>query len=417
MAKVRASIGSRSQVEYLRRLSVVFAVELRLKIVTELFLEEMSPKQFYDEFGGGSLSRVDRNFKKLADHGWLRHLRSETGGRRRGATEHFYRATELAVFHNEIWPLVPYSMRVAISWRTFGQLAERVREALRAETLDARPDSHLSWTTVALDRLGWERLMSAADALFETIFEQQAEARLRISQTGERPMVATIALAAFESPPPSRGVERPPTGPSLAPSQRDSAVPFSVRVSKAFADELCLKIVAEANLRELSAPQFHAEFGGDSEAGIRRRFKKMEETDWLTRVSRKTGGRRRSAVEHFYRATGPAIFDEESWDSVPAAVKPTCSWTTFKQLAEKFREAIATGTLEARLDNHLSWSLLYLDQRGWERVASAVDSLFATVFEERDAADARIAESGEQPILTTVGLAAFESPRATVREP
>lgn len=410
--------GIEPRVEYLRRLSVVFALDLRINIVTELYLREMSPKQFHEEFGGGSISRVDKNFKKLTEHGWLRYIRSEgPGGSRRGAHEHFYRATKLAVFDNETWALVPYSMRVAISWRTFKILAERVRDALKTKTLDARADSHLSWTTVVLDQLGWERVVGAVNALFASIFEEQDDAKLRISHSGEKPMVATVALTAFESPtrPQSPGGEQ--VAPRLAQVHKEPAIPFMLRVSKAFADELCVKIVAEANLREISAPLFHAEFGGDSVEGIRRRFKKMESVGWLEQVNQKTGGRRRSAVEFFYKATGPAILDNESWAKVPDSIKPTYSWATFSTLADRVKEAILAGTFEARLDNHLSWSVLRLDQEGWEKVTTAVDALFALIFEEWDAAEARLAGSGEEPIMTTVGLAAFESPGKPVKEP
>jgi hypothetical protein len=415
MAKV--STGVKSRMAFLRRLSVVLAVELRIKIVTELYLREMSPKQFYEEFGGGSISRVDRNFKRLAEHGWLRYIRSETGGERRGATEHFYRATELAVFDNETWALVPYSMRVAISWRTFKILAERVRDALNARTLDARAESHLSWTTVVLDQGGWERVITAIDELFRSIFEEQEEAKLRISRTGEKPMVTTVALTAFE---PARraaasGGER--VTPQLADIRKESPIPFPLRVSKVLADELCVKIVAEANLREMSAPLFHAEVGGDSAEGIRRRFKMLERVGWLKQVSQKTGGRRRSAIELFYKATGPAIFDREGWADVPDSIKPTYSWTVFKTLAEQVKKAILAGTFEARLDSHLSWSVLCLDQQGWENVTAAVDALFALVFEEWELAEARLAESGEQALSTTIGLAAFESPERAAKEP
>lgn len=72
-------VGIKSRAAHLRRLSVVFAIELRLKIVTELYMREMSPKQFHEEFGGGTLSRVTHNFEKLAEHGWLRYIRSEGG--------------------------------------------------------------------------------------------------------------------------------------------------------------------------------------------------------------------------------------------------------------------------------------------------------------------------------------------------
>lgn len=41
-------IGAKAQASYLRRLAIVFADELRLKIVTELYMREMSPTQFYE---------------------------------------------------------------------------------------------------------------------------------------------------------------------------------------------------------------------------------------------------------------------------------------------------------------------------------------------------------------------------------
>jgi hypothetical protein len=407
----------KSRMAYLRRLSVVFAIELRLKIVTELYLREMSPTQFYGEFGGGSVSRVDRNFKRLAEHGWLELIRSESGGDRRGGVENFYRATELAVFDNETWALVPYSIRVAFSWRTFKTLAERVRDALKANTLDARADSHLSWTTMGLDQVGWERMVAAIDALFESLFAAQEDAKLRIFHSGEKPMLATVALTAFESPtrPRSLGDER--VTPRLVETCKDSPVPFPLRVSKVFRDELCVKIVAEANLREISAPLFHAELGGDTVERIRRRFKVLEENEWLKKTEEKTGGKRRGAREHFYRATGPAIFDKEDWADVPNSIKPSYSWMIFKTLGEKVKEAILAGTFEARLDNHLSWSVLRLDQQGWEDVAAAIAALFALVLKEQEDAEDRIARSGEKPITTTIGLAAFESPKTATKEP
>jgi hypothetical protein len=54
----RIWIGIKSRAAHLRRLSVVFAVEIRLKIVTELYMREMSATQFFEEFGGGSPSLI-----------------------------------------------------------------------------------------------------------------------------------------------------------------------------------------------------------------------------------------------------------------------------------------------------------------------------------------------------------------------
>ena len=78
-------------------------IRVRIEIVTEAYMREMSPKVFFDEFGGGSLSRVSQHFEKLAAGEWLWLERTETGGRRRGGVEHFYRAKELVIFEDEAW--------------------------------------------------------------------------------------------------------------------------------------------------------------------------------------------------------------------------------------------------------------------------------------------------------------------------
>lgn len=413
MAKIW--VGKKTRTSYLRRLAVVFADELRLKIVAELYMREMSPSGFHAEFGGGSVTRVDRHFKRLAEHGWLRLVRSESGGQRRGGREHFYRTTELAVFDDETWSMVPYSIRVAFSWRTFGQLAERVHEALGAGTFDAQPDSHLSSTPLLLDEFGWDQVIGAVDELFESLFEEQADAKLRIFNSGEKPLLATVALAMFESPPHPRGVEDGVRSELVA--GQCSPVPFPQRIAKVFADDVCLEIIAETNLQEMSARQFHEEVGGAPVDGIRRRFKMLAEIGWLSKVSEKRGGKRRGATEHFYRATAPPITGTQSWVDVPDSIRASYRWHTFEQLSDQVKEAIDAGTFEARTDNHLSWSLLRLDQQGWENVAAAVNALFAFVLDAEDEAKQRMSRTGTRPITATLALAAFESPKNSVKAP
>ena len=100
-------------------------------------------------------------------------MRSETGGNRRGARESFYRATGLAFIDNETWALLPYSMRVAFSWRTFKLFAERTDRAFAAGAFAPRAGSSFECETLVLDQVGWDRLMSAIDALFASLFEER----------------------------------------------------------------------------------------------------------------------------------------------------------------------------------------------------------------------------------------------------
>lgn len=197
-----AQSGARNQrdADYTLRVAKVFAEPLRIKIVMELNVREMSPKQFFDEFGGGTISRVSRHFDVLTEFGWLDLVRTESGGRRRGAVEHFYRATQPAVFDNETWAPLPKSMKEMVSAGIFEELGERVRRAIEAGTMDARADRHFSWAPLLLDQCGWENVLARVDALFHFLFEEQEDANLRMADSGEESIPMTVALAAFESP-------------------------------------------------------------------------------------------------------------------------------------------------------------------------------------------------------------------------
>ena len=254
-------------------------------------------------------------------------------------------------------------------------------------------------------------MIAALDRLFESLFEEQTDAKLRIYKSAGEPVLTTVALGGFESP--QRGFDGKEKL-TLAGGV-DSPYPFMWRVSKVFADPVCLKIVAELNLRAMSAIQFYREFGGASKAGIYRRFKMLSDIGWLAKVDQKDGGERRGAREQFYRATGPVIFDKGSWLEVPDAIKTTHSWTIFEQFSEQFKEAMEAGTVDARVDRHLTWSLLLLDQLGWENAMAALDAFFEFIFEEQMRAEQR--GSDEEKIRTTVLLAGFESPMNSVKAP
>ncbi|MGC1851309.1 MAG: hypothetical protein WA687_02585 [Solirubrobacterales bacterium] len=178
----------------------VFVDPLRMKIMAECSIREMSPKGFYEEFGGGSLPRVSRAFDVLAEYDWLRQTRTETGGKRRGAVEHFYSAAETAMFEEDVWPEVPPALKQAFTWRVFETYADQVKEAMEAGTIDAREDRHFTWAGFRLDERGWKSVITKIDALFYWLFEEQEEANARMAESGEEPIPMTVALAAFESP-------------------------------------------------------------------------------------------------------------------------------------------------------------------------------------------------------------------------
>ncbi len=413
----RVWIGARELVEHLRRLSVVLAVPIRLKIVNELYQREMSPKQFREEFGGGSVSRVAKHFERLRKTGWLTLVRKEgPGGERRGGVETIYRATELAFCDRPTWAALPHSMRVAFSWNTFMEIAELFREALEASTFHARAERRLTGTRLLFDEAGWKRVADAVGEVFSTPFEEQDNARRRADRTGEKLFRATSLLLAFELPI-KEGFQFQP---ALVVGE-ELMIPFPVRVSKVFEDELCMQIVDEANRGNISIPMFYRKYGARfaiDEKTIRRRFKKLEKYGWVRVVDQETGGRRRGGTERFYHATGPALYNKKEgpWAKVSGPLAKTDYWRTFVQLSDWVKAALLAGTLTRNEETCLVLPILHLDQEGWERMVASLEKLQAFILKEQKLAEARLRESGCEPMAVVVALGAFEMP-APVKEP
>lgn len=408
----RVWTGVREQVEHLRRLAVVFAVPIRLKIVTELYQREMSPTQFYEEFGGGSVPRVAGHFERLTETDWLRQIRTEgPGGRRRGGTETIYRATELAFCDRPTFAALPHSLRIAVTWNGFKEIAALVRGTLEVSAPQSCSDRRLTGTRLLLDHEGWTRVADAVAQEFGEQYEEQEDARRRADRSGTELFRVGSLLLGFELP--IKDGFR--FGPELVTGEQ-LMVPFPVRVSKVFEDEVCLQIMDEANRHPISVPTFHAKYGkrfGLSKKMIRRRFDKLAQYGWLKVVTYKSGGARRGGTEKFYGATGPAVYDEDErgpWAKVPKALAKTEDWKTFAQLSEWVKAATVAGTLTCHDETYLAWANLNLDQRGWERVVASQERLRAFILKEQELAEARLRESGGAAMAIVVGLGVLAMP-------
>jgi DNA-binding transcriptional ArsR family regulator len=391
---------------------VVYAHPIRLRIVTELYMRELSPTQYYEEFGGAEKNLVHWHFKQLAAHGWLRKVKTEKRQRGRGRPQNVYRATELAVIDDDTWRELPLSIRSAFSHRTLEQMREQVQAAFVAGTFDSRTDRHLTWTPVHLEAEVLAQQLRAMTACFWAVLEEQTAARARLEAAGEEPILMSVVLAGFESPPAGsiRGERLPSATPATDPTAGPASdVPWMMRLAKVFVDPLNLKIITALNLETMSPSQLAERFESPSVFSIDRRCKLLTELGWIFKVGEKTGGERRGATENFYRAVGPAVFDGDDWHGLSAAARKGASATTFRQCWEKVTEALAAGTFDARTDRHLTWGSLLVDQQGWDRVIRLLDDYFdqlLTVSDEKSPAT-----TGEGGLTGTFLLAGFESPQ------
>jgi hypothetical protein len=395
----RIASSVRSRREHLRRLSIIYTIEIRMKIVVELFRREMSPKEFYEEFGGGSVERVAQHFEYLAKHFWLRALGFKgRDGRRRGRSETLYRATDTPYFDSETWALLPYSLQLAFSWGLFKVIARELRQGIEGAFFEECTSRDLTCTPLELDELGWTRVIARLDAQFESIFEEQDDAKIRAARTGEELIRAGILLSGFESP---RSNYRIPL--DLADPWGESPIPFPECFAPIFADDLCMEILAELNRRAMSVKQFHREFASNTtEWAVRYRFNKLKKLGFLVVVKKvKKGGAR----EFIYRATKP-IVNDLVWVDVPDALREPGPWKALERFSGLVKDAIDAGTFDIRADRHMSWMIVNLDHKGFENAVSGIEALAAFIRDEEEGAKKRI-DSGAKPLTMVVALSAI----------
>lgn len=174
------------------------AVSLRVRILAACNQREVTPKEIARQ-EGLPLATVGYYFRALEKEGYLHVSRKEKA---RGFMRHYYVADRQKVTTDKEFAQMTPEQRHEVSEALLRDFLAHCREALREGTLDARSDSHLSWSPLLLDQRGWNDLQSALDRMLDRGHEIQAESRDRLRKSGEEPIPTTFALGGFESPAP-----------------------------------------------------------------------------------------------------------------------------------------------------------------------------------------------------------------------
>jgi len=174
------------------------AHETRLQILGILSYRDLSPAELARQ-RAEPVSKVAYHFRLLEELGCARVVRAR---RVHGSVEHFYRRTGAVVFDDDAWAQLPTEVRDVVTDTAIKELVGRMARAVRAGTFESHPNRHFTWRAVRLDERGWEEMTAALNATFEAVAEIERRARERLAAEGEREreILATVALAGFESP-------------------------------------------------------------------------------------------------------------------------------------------------------------------------------------------------------------------------
>ena len=131
---------------------------------------------------------------------------------RRGAMEHYYRATARAFLSDDEWAQLPDSIRPGMSASLLRTMITDATEALKSGSIDRRDDRHMSWTPMIVDEQGWKDVTEALEGMLERVFEVQAESAERLTKANEEGVPVTVSMLAFEAAGPHKQRVVPPKG-------------------------------------------------------------------------------------------------------------------------------------------------------------------------------------------------------------
>jgi DNA-binding transcriptional ArsR family regulator len=181
-----------------------FAHPLRVQILIILNEKVASPNMLAQHLDQ-SLNLVAYHVRVLEKYDCIELVDTK---QRRGATEHFYRATRRQFLTDSEWSNLPQSLRPGLSGAMLKSAFDDIEEALDKETFDELADRHLSRTPMAVDKKGWE---DASELLLETLnrlIDIQAEANERLAKSDEEIIPSRVVMLHFKSPSMAEGAPK-----------------------------------------------------------------------------------------------------------------------------------------------------------------------------------------------------------------
>ncbi|MBS1882538.1 MAG: helix-turn-helix transcriptional regulator [Actinobacteria bacterium] len=180
-----------------QQLAKALAHPLRVRILTSLHRGISSPNQLAQELDE-PLGNVSYHVKTLLEYDCVELVKTEP---RRGAVEHFYRATERAFFSDADWAKIPASARKGIDGVVLEAIGQDAAAAMTAGTIDSRTDTHISRTPLVLDDEGWVALSKLLSEALDGAMKIGEEAANRLAEEKAEGIPASLSILHFEVPP------------------------------------------------------------------------------------------------------------------------------------------------------------------------------------------------------------------------
>lgn len=181
------------------RLIKAIAHPLRHRILLALGEGVASPKAIAGALGE-PLGRVSHHVRLLRRIGAIELVETR---QRRGAVEHFYRATLQPFFDDTTWSRLPPSTRRAFFAQGLGRIVDDLVDASSNGGFD-HTRAHLSYTLLELDHAGFDEIADILAEALDRILAAKARATERLAAGSGDAASTEVALLHFERAGPSK---------------------------------------------------------------------------------------------------------------------------------------------------------------------------------------------------------------------
>ena len=180
-----------------------FAHPLRVQILIILNERVASPNLLSQELDQ-SLNLVAYHVRVLEKYDCIELVDTK---QRRGATEHFYRATRRQFLTDSEWSRMPQALRPGLSGAMLKAVFDDIEEAVSKNTFDEVEDRHLSRTPMVVDEQGWAETATLLGETLDQVLAIQAASSERLANSDEPGLLSKVQILHFKSPEPGPGAE------------------------------------------------------------------------------------------------------------------------------------------------------------------------------------------------------------------
>lgn len=157
------------------------------------------------------------------------------------------------------------------------------------------------------------------------------------------------------------------------------------------------------NEREASAAQIARLIGEDMKK-VGNHVKALADNGCIELVRTK---KNRGAEEHLYRASLRPYIGDEEWAKLPQQARHEISALVFQAIVAEALASFRAGKFDSRLNRHLSWQPMKLDEQGWQELVQELKESLERVQEIAARADERLCaanEDGFPAIAASIGI-------------